>query len=150
MPFTFSETMAGSFRPVGVGEAERPLSFSLRAESNSLPRFAKDPYVRFAGEIDAPGLADRRPIEGTLGMDLVRTGKLPYDFRFTGNDGRRYRFVGEKTVSLRSLVTSMTDLPGAILDDAGHAIATAFVRFDLRRDLVSFLRTWKYRPSILG
>ena len=148
MPITFSETMAGSYRLLDGETDERPLSFTLHARSRSLPRFVRDPRVTFKGEVDAPGLADRRPMEGTLGLDVLRTGTLPYEFSFAGNDQKRYRFVGEKTVALRALTASMTELPGSIVDEAGRAIATAFVRFDLRKDLVSFLRTWTYRPSL--
>ena len=148
MPISFSETMAGSFRLLDDAE-ERPLAFTLHARSQSLPRFVRAPEVTFTGEVDAPGLADHRPMEGTLGLDVVRTGKLPYAFSFAGNDGKRYRFTGEKTVALRALAASMTELPGAISDETGRQVATAFVRFDLRKDLVSFLRTWTYRPSFL-
>ena len=50
------------------------------------------------------------------------TGRLPYDFTFTADDGRTYRFTGEKIVKLGSLRRSMTVLPGRVLDDAGEVV----------------------------
>lgn len=141
----FRETMSGSYRLLRGPSEERPISFTLRALSQGLPRFLARPVVEIAGEVDAEAFADHRAMRGTLGLDFVRTGRIPYAFAFDGNDGRAYRFRGHKTVSLASLVDSMTVLPGAILDAAGAEVATAMLRFDLRHDLGKFLRSWKVR-----
>jgi hypothetical protein len=71
------------------------------------------------------------------------TGRLPYDFTFLADDGRTYRFAGEKVVKLGSLRRSMTVLPGRVLDDTGKVVGTAEVRFDLDRDLWEFLRSFR-------
>lgn len=139
--FTFAETMAGSFRL--SGERERPMSFTIRARSRSLGRFAARREVEIEGEVDAEGFADHRPLRGTLGMDVLATGKLPYAFDFTDNRGRAHRFVGQKVVRLRDLVGSMTNLRGALLDENGHEVGEAELRFDLRADIGRFLRSFR-------
>ena len=141
MPFEFNETMSGSYHLLDEPDVERPLSFTLRALSRALPRFLMRRDVAIEGSVDAEGLASGNRLTGTLGMDVLLTGKLPYAFTFLGNDGRRYRFSGEKTVTLLDLPEAMTVLPGSFFDAADREIARAIVRFDLR-DLPSFLRSF--------
>lgn len=141
--FEFRETMAGSYHLADKPMEERPMSFTIRASTPNLFRFLKKPEVRIEGEVDADGFADHRRLEGTLGMDLLRTGTLPYRFRFQANDGKDYVFEGTKTVSVAELVETMTVLPGVLLDGEGKEVGRALLRFDLRSDLVKFLRSFR-------
>ena len=84
------------------GEA-RPFSFSLHARSRGVWDFVRTREVDITGELTAEGFGARCPLIGTLGLDVLATGRLPYDFTFTADDGRTYRFTGEKRVKLRSL-----------------------------------------------
>lgn len=143
--FEFRETMAGSFHLLSDPGSERPMSFTIRARSRPLLSFLRRPEVEIEGEVDAEGFADHRRLKGTLGLDVVRTGTLPYDFRFTANDGKAYAFVGKKTLSLRDLAHSISVLPGRIVGEDGVTIGDALLRFDLRSDLVKFLAS--FRPS---
>jgi len=140
--FAFRETMSGSYHRVEKPHVERPMSFSIRARSASILRFLRRPEVEIEGAIDAPGLAEHRPLRGTLGMDLLRTGTLPYAFRFTGDDDKPYVFEGKKTYSARELLESMTVLPGVIRDEDGKIVAEALLRFDVRSDLFKFLKSF--------
>ena len=139
----FRETMSGSVSSVAAPHEKRPFSFTLRARSRSAWHFVRTREVDITGELMADGFGTRCPLTGTLGLDVLATGRLPYDFTFTADDGRTYRFTGEKTVKLRSLRESMTVLPGRVLDDAGVVVGTAEVTFDLNRDLVEFLRSFR-------
>ncbi|MDI1451856.1 hypothetical protein [Polyangium sp. 6x1] len=141
--FEFRETMAGSYHRVDEPHKERPLAFTIRARSAPILRFLRRPVVEIEGAIDAPGLADHRYLRGTLGMDLLRTGTLPYAFHFHGDDDKPYVFEGQKDVSVRELLESMTVLPGAIKDEEGALVARALLRFDARSDLVKFLRSFR-------
>lgn len=140
--FEFRETMAGSYRLVGA-EHDRPISFTIRARTASLPRFVRRPVAEIEGEIDAQGFADHRVLRGTLAMDVLRDRTLAYFFRFADNEGVPRVFDGRKNLELGSLVESMTVLPGSILDEAGALVASAVLRFDLRSDLVRFLRSFR-------
>jgi hypothetical protein len=140
--FEFCETMAGAFRLLGESR-DRPFAFTARARSASWKRFARRPEVEIEGEVDAEGFADHRYLIGTLGMDPIRTGILPYRFEFAGNDGARYTFVGKKTIRVAHLKDSMTVLPAAVEDAKGATVAEALLRFDLRSDLTRFLRSFR-------
>jgi hypothetical protein len=98
--------------------------------------------VAIEGTIDVEGLATRRPLVGTLGLDVLFTHRIPYDFAFTGDDGATYRFTGEKTVRVTALLETMSRLPAVLLDERGATIAEAELRFDMRGDLVAFLRSF--------
>jgi hypothetical protein len=143
--FEFRETMAGSFHLLANPENERPMSFTVRARSKSFLSFLRNPEVEIEGEVDAEGFADHRRLSGKMGLDVLRTGILPYEFRFTGNDGKPYTFIGQKTVHLADLAHSMTVLPGAIIGEGGNEIGSALLRFDLRSDLLKFLAS--FRPT---
>ncbi|MDW8251003.1 MAG: hypothetical protein RMJ98_17045 [Myxococcales bacterium] len=144
MGIEFRETMAGSFHlHDGVSE-ERPLHFTLRAFSRRLSSFLRIPLVEVEGEFHAEGFADHVPTRGTLALDLLRDKTLTYDLRFPGNDGKPYRFKGRKTVVLRRLLATMTELPAVLLNDQGQEIGSALVRFDAQQDLPSFLRSFRW------
>src|SRR5205823_2855547 len=96
---------------------------------------------RINGTIDAEGLASARTIDGELTIDPVIGRIIRYEFSFTGDDGKAYRFAGQKDVSLLDLANSMTILPADIFDGE-KAIAKALVKFD-KRDLPSFLMSWR-------
>lgn len=140
--FEFYETMVGGFHLLGEPR-ERPMSFTIRARSSTWTSFLRRPQVEIEGEVDAEGFADHRYLRGTLGLDPLRTGTLPYAFHFAANDGAPHRFTGEKTIRAGSLVQSMTVLPGAILDAGGEGVGEALLRFDLRSDLGRFLRSFR-------
>ena len=135
--------MSGTVRTATEPGERRPFSFSLHARSRGAWDFVRTREVEITGELLAEGFGARCPLTGTLGLDVLLTGRLPYDFTFTADDGRSYRFTGEKVVKLGSLRRSMTVLPGRVLDDAGEVVGTAEVTFDLDRDLWEFLRSFR-------
>ncbi len=141
--FQFTETMAGSYHLLSAPEEERPMSFTINARSRSLSRFLGRRVVEIEGEVDAEDFADHKPLRGTLELDVVMTRRLPYRFEFTANDGRRYAFAGQKNVTFRRLLDSMTVLPGSILDPDGNEIGRAELRFDIKSDIFRFLKSWR-------
>ena len=141
--FEFRETMAGSFHLLSAPEDERAISFTIRARAKHLWPFLRRPITRIEGAIDAEGFADHRRLEGTLGLDMFRTGTLPYAFHFTANDDKPYLFEGKKTIDWRRFAESMSILPGAIYDEHGKEVGRAVLRFDMRNDLVRFLKSFK-------
>lgn len=140
--FEFSETMAGSYHFLSSPTDERPISFTVRARSGGLVRFLKTREVEIEGAIDAEGFADHRALRGKMGLDVLRTGVLSYSFLFRDNGGDDYAFVGQKDVDARRLAETMTVLPGKLLRE-GKPVAQALLRFDLRNDLVRFIRSFR-------
>jgi hypothetical protein len=134
--------MAGSFRLVDAPADDRPMSFTIRARAKSMLSFLRHPEVEIEGEVDAQGFADHEHLRGTLEMDVLFKRRLSYAFTFAGNDGKAYAFAGEKIIK-PPLAEAMTVLPGKIVDDAGKTIAEALLRFDLRSDIVRFVKSWR-------
>lgn len=141
--FEFHETMSGSYRLAGSAERDRAMSFTIRARVHSVLRFLRDRLAEIEGEVDLEGYADHRAMRGTLEIDPLLGKKLVYAFAFEDNDGQKRRFVGKKSVELLHLLETMTTLPGAILDDGGHTLGSAMLRFDARSDLVKWLRSFR-------
>jgi choline dehydrogenase-like flavoprotein len=144
----FEETMSGSVRSPSAPEESRPFSFALRARSRGLRDLVRTGEVAITGELMAEGFGTRCPLSGTLAADVLSQRRLRYDFAFTADDGRSFRFEGEKRIQLGALRRSMTWLPGRVLDDSGSVVGTAEVTFDLERDLWQFLRS--FRRTRLG
>jgi hypothetical protein len=145
MGFEFSETMSGSYHLDANDHRERAMSFTIRARVFSLVRFLRDHLAEIAGEVDLEGFAEHRAMRGTLEIDPLFGKKLVYAFRFEGDDGRKYRFAGRKTVELTRLLQTMTTLPGDILDEDGRHVGAAKLRFDARSDLRKWL--WSFKPA---
>jgi hypothetical protein len=137
--------MSGAIRLLGDGR-DRAMSFSIGARSRPWGSFLRRREVEIEGEVDVEGFADHRRLEGTLGMDLLRTGTLPYAFAFRANDGASYAFRGTKKVRLDRFVHTMTVLPGEVRDAAGALVGEALLRFDVRSDLGRFLRSFRLDP----
>jgi hypothetical protein len=147
--FLFRETMSGSYHLLDKPTEDRAIAFTISAHVDSLRRFARDKMARIEGEVTLEGLADKRPLTGTLGLLLFAEQRLPYEFTFRGDDGKKYTFKGEKDVLLATLPDSITTLPASLFDDEGREIGRAVVRFDLRGDLVKFVKSFRIKPLSL-
>jgi hypothetical protein len=143
--FSFHETMSGTYHLLAAPLDERAITFSAGARVAGLSRFMKDKMARLSGEITVEGFADRRPFEGTLALRLLDEQRLTYSFSFVGNDGQSYRFHGQKDVMLIALVDTMTTLPASLYDASGKEVGRAVLRFDIRGDLGTFVRSFRPR-----
>jgi hypothetical protein len=141
--FQFTETMSGTYTREGETEA-RPLSFTATARARSWLGYLRDKVAAFEGTISMEGFASGAPLHGELTIDPVFRRIIRYDFKFTADDGKPYRFIGQKDVTWADLTRSMTHLPAEIRDPADKPIARAHVTFDLK-DLPKFLGS--FRPG---
>ena len=141
--FEFKETMSGSWRREGSSEAQ-PMAFTIRAHAGRLLRHLVDHKAEIEGRLQMAGFAEDVPISGELTINPLLGKKIRYEFAFEADDGKRYRFVGQKDVQFLDVVRTMTELPGEILDQQGGVIGRADLKFDTN-DLPSFLAS--FRPS---
>ena len=145
MGFGFRETMSGTWAPTGGAGERRPFAFTVRVASGPLGRFRADKVAAMTGTIDAAGLATRRELVGTMVLKPFLGRVIRYDFEFVGDDGRRYRFAGQKDIRWTDPLRTWTELPGELTDAQGAVIGKAQTRFDLRRDSAAFLLS--FRPA---
>ena len=143
MGFKFDETMSGTYALLDTPDDHRRLSFTARMQADSTLAHLKDGKMRLIGTLEMDGFADVVPIEGTLVMLPLTKKIIRYEFSFTGNDGRPYRFAGQKDIQFTSLRKSFTTLPASITDAEGREIATAMTRFDISADMYQFATSWR-------
>jgi hypothetical protein len=141
--FSFREKMSGMYWRLDAPTEERAIAFDLVASASSIRRFAIDKTWIVKGTLDAEGLATARPAQGTLVFRLLDERRLPYRVAFTGDDGQKYELSGQKEWSGLSPVESMTVLPASIYGVDGEELARATLRFDLRNELVPWLKSFR-------
>jgi hypothetical protein len=144
--FHFSETMQGTWTRDGQapGQEERPIAFSIVVRARSWLKHLRDHDAEIEGTLRMDGFAKEVPVRGTLHINPLMGKVIRYDFGFLADDGRRYRFIGQKDVSLSDVVGTMTTLPAAIEDENGKVVARCHMKFDTK-DLPSFLAS--FRPA---
>ena len=130
----FRETLAGGYALDRDGGTHlgRPISLALAAQVESLRRLARERSLAIRGGVDAAGLADQRPLRGTL--TLLRSSAR-YSCEFTDNGGRACRLQGDQRLSLWGSPTPLTIIDGRISTEAGEPLGRFRLRFDLRSDL---------------
>lgn len=141
--FRFEEKMAGRYHLLAEPGAERAIDFTLTARSGGLASFLRRPEVQVEGEANLEGFADHKPAHGTMLIDLLVGRRIRYDFEFRANDGKTYRFTGQKDVDVARLVETMSTLPAGLLDGSGTRVGEAVVHFHYSTDLFRFLRSWR-------
>jgi hypothetical protein len=140
--FAFAETMRGNYYLLADPTGERAMSFTIRASAAELLSFAHDPVAHIEGRVALEGFADDVPLEGSLAF-RVQQRRLTYDFAFTGNDQKPYRFRGQKDFTPLAIVESFTTLSGNLYDEGRREIGRATLRFDLRSDFRKLLRSFR-------
>jgi len=152
--FMFSERMSGSYRPasgkdekkaanpLGGNGKELPMEFELDARAKRLERFMFNPTTKIKGIVCMEGRGKAFPLEGTLSIPLLTKKKIVYSFTFNSDKGKMYRFIGEKNIKIFSPIETFTTLTGKITDENGKDVASADVRFNLRKDFIPFIRSF--------
>lgn len=138
MGFAFDETMAGTFELVGEPGVPYPLRFRATVRA---------PWIggkcTMSGTIEAAPIAKEAPFEGRMLMRPFLGRVIRYELEFTGDDGRRYTLVGQKDIKLRDLARSWTTLPAEIKDERGAVIARSQARFDVGREALAFVSSFR-------
>lgn len=101
--FKINEMMTGShtFANGSFKGEEMPLKFSLTWGNKSLLKFLNPASKEFlesnaSGFITVGGLADNASCAGLLKLMYFTKRKIRYELDFNGDDGRAYKYVGEK------------------------------------------------------
>ena len=143
MGFQFSETMAGTVEWDASPGARQPFSFEVTAEAESTRSHLRDGKAALRGVVHAPPIAAAGVAEGVITIRPLGQRIIRYELAFRGDDGRTYQVVGQKDIRLSAPVESFTYLPAEILDDQQRRVGVCEARFDHKRDLWSFLRSFR-------
>lgn len=141
--FGFRERLTGSYHLLSSPLEDRAARLEIAARVDGLRQFLRDKLAVIDGEIHLADFADGKAIHGTLGLKLLDEGRMPYDFRFRGNDGASYRFQGCCELTPIAPADSFTVLPASLYDEARHEIGRAILRFDVRSELMNVVRSFR-------
>jgi hypothetical protein len=141
--FQFDETMTGTWTRVGSPGDTGSFRVQLRVKAEDALRHLRDHLADLEGTLDMEGFADDVPVRGKIEIAPLVKRIIRYELDFTGNDGKPYRFAGQKNIRFSDLVTTMTTLDASVTDAGGTEVARATIRFDLKADLLPFLISWK-------
>jgi hypothetical protein len=150
--FAFHEVMEGVVQRTSE-RFDRPFRFEVAVSTPKL--IARVAMCDADGFLRIDGLAKHAHTTGRLELSPLIERRIRYVLDFTGDDGRRYRFDGSKSIarmvsSPLSLLESWTTLPGEVRDvDAGELWGVARLRFHLRRDLRALVKSVRVGPSRL-
>lgn len=145
MGFSFAETMAGTVEWDREPGKQHPFSFEISVHAESTRDHLRNGVAQIRGVVHAPPVASAADAEGTITIRPVGQRIIRYELSFSGDDGKRYEVVGQKDIRYRHLVETWTTLPLEILDEEHRRVATCLTRFDVRRQGLSFLKS--FRPA---
>jgi len=143
MGFAFAETMSGTMQRVDRPGEAVPFAFTVHVHAASLRRHLLDGKATLRGTVEAPGLATAAEAEGEMLLRPLVRRVIRYELSFRGDDGRRYRFAGQKDIRWTSPLRTWTTLPGEITDEDGRLVARCDTRFDYRSDWLQFASSWR-------
>jgi hypothetical protein len=146
MGFQFAETMAGTVEWDAQPGARHPFRFEIAAHADSTRQHLSDGKAAVHGKLYAPPIAEGVDVEGVLTIRPVGQRIIRYELAFVGSDGKRYELVGQKDIRWRAPLKTFTHLPAEILDEEHRRIGTCETTFDLKKDLWSFLRSFRPLP----
>ncbi len=138
--FRFREVLHGGFYMLAAPVDERPADMSLTIEVTDLTAFAGNFTARLAGSLDLDGFAREGHTEGTLVVD-PEARRVTYKLPFRALDGSVHRLRGHKQLELLNLVDSFTLIRASIYDDAAYEVGRALLRFDVRGNWASLVRS---------
>ena len=145
--FSVTEVMEGSLRRPGEN-FDREFRFNLAVAFPALWRILTTAQGRAQGTCHVDGLARQAPAVGTLELAPFRRRLARYTFTFTADDGRQYRFDGEKQSGWNPR-RAWTTLVGPVYDASGDVWAEATLYFSFRAHfpglLASFRFLWPWR-----
>ncbi len=145
--FKMDEIMIGThtFSNGSFDGRELPLNFSLTWGNGNLVKFLNPGSDEFLvssarGFITVGGLANKADCEGYLKLMYFTERKIRYELDFKGDDGKSYRYMGEKVnIWPWNLHRTHVTCYGTITDTAtGKIISSSIVYFPLR-EMYDFL-----------
>lgn len=145
MQMRFEEEMAGTYESFDASLPGGEFSFRIRVTCDDV----RDPRViegRIEGDAFLAGVVKDAPLLGTITISPVWRRTIAYAFTFQVA-GKPWRFAGQKDVKPWALLKTMTTLPGTIYDDTGKPVAKAVTTFNARRDMLAFLRSYRFSKA---
>ncbi len=125
--FTYEEEMLGELSFIEKPLELRRVELKFRVVVESALKLSTERTARIEGIIDIEGLADTRPIEGSVTW-RIEERRIPYVFSFTTDDGRVFTFRAQKDFSVFRVDEFVKHLEGTIYGDGPVEVARVYLR----------------------
>ncbi len=153
--FRMDEMMIGThtFSGGSYGGRELPLNFSLTWGNDNLIKFLNPRSEEFLvssarGFITVGGLANKADCKGFLKLMYFSERKIRYELDFKGDDGRAYRYVGEKVnIWPWNLHRTHVTCYATINDTETEKIISSSVVYFPFREIIDFLLSLRFVKS---
>ena len=153
--FKMDEIMVGThtFSDGSFEGRELPLNFSLTWGNENLVKFLNPRSDEFLmnsakGFITVGGLANKADCTGTLRLMYFSERKIRYELDFRGDNGRAYRYAGEKVnIWPWNLHKTHVTCYGTITDLATEKIISGSVVYFPLREMLDFLKSTRLVKS---
>lgn len=144
--FELAESMTGSWHSFEEPLLDKRVRVKMKLSVDGLRKFALVRQIAVAGRIHAEGLAEDRPLVGTVTWRLLDENRVPYALEFDGDDGRVYHIRGQRDFFMYNAIGSLTTMYASVYDEDDHEIGRAVLHFEPRLELPALLRT--FRPKL--
>jgi hypothetical protein len=123
--------------PLGVVPVRADFDFSFTL----IPEAFEKKTLDLSGSIDIGGVATNRPHEGSVLVHWGNQQRIRYELSFIGDNGSRYRIVGQKDFILIAPVLSLTTLPFTLYKGDFEEVGDGKVSLDARKELLPTLKS---------
>jgi len=142
--FGFTERMAGQYTGRAPGFPGGAFRFEVEFECRDLGASVREVVGSAEGRLTMDGVAEAVAATGTMTLSPFWKRRIGYELRFVAPGGRRFCFAGTKKINWLRPLSSWTTLPGTVTDeDSGEVVADVVARFDMRKELGAFLRSYR-------
>jgi hypothetical protein len=142
----FSEVMRGDYRRVVGSPADHAMKLTARLSAPGVRLPFTEQVWQLDGRLTMEGLVEDVPIRGTLDISPRNRRELVYDAGFAV-DGVPHRLRGVKRLRLRRPIESLTRMAVRVCDGQGREVAVGRLEFDLERDLLAFVRSFRLKRA---
>jgi hypothetical protein len=144
--FGFHEVMEGTVQREGE-RFDREFRFEFDVRAPSVLAILRTAVGEAVGHVRIDGLAKRAEARGAIKLSPLAERRIRYQFDFTGDDGKPYRFEGIKVTTARRHLRGFTTLPGRVYAADGSLWGRAVLRFSMRRDFGDLVRSVRLRTA---
>jgi hypothetical protein len=141
--FSFHEVMEGTLQRDGE-TFDRPFRFELEIKAPSVIGFLTSVTGQAVGRAQVTGLAKDTEAVGRMELSPFAKREIRYEFELTGDDGKKYRFDGRKSINWLKALQTWTTLPGLVYDEANNIYGSAVLRFSMRNHLPALLKSIRF------
>jgi hypothetical protein len=137
----FEERLTGSYYLLERPLEDRSASLKLEVSVDSVRDFLRVPALRVEGKLTLEGFATARSCRGAISLKIANEQRIPYDLRFTADDGKPYQLFGQRDLSVPKLADALTTLPASVCDESGREMGRGVLRFDTKNELSQLVRS---------